>query len=53
MEAPMAPPATNSRKLTSAGRPAATIRYLERQRLVGRGLDDLVPFPGEAYRQFV
>jgi polyhydroxyalkanoate synthase subunit PhaC len=27
--------------------------YLERQRLVGRWLDDLVPFPGEAYRQFV
>ena len=27
--------------------------YLERQRLVRRWLDDLVPFPGEAYRQFV
>jgi polyhydroxyalkanoate synthase len=28
-------------------------RYLERQRLVSRWLNDLVPFPGEAYRQFV
>jgi polyhydroxyalkanoate synthase len=27
--------------------------YLERQRLVSRWLNDLVPFPGEAYRQFV
>jgi polyhydroxyalkanoate synthase len=27
--------------------------YRERQRLVSRWLNDLVPFPGEAYRQFV
>jgi polyhydroxyalkanoate synthase len=27
--------------------------YLKRQRLVSRWLNDLVPFPGEAYRQFV
>jgi len=27
--------------------------YLRRQRLVGRWLNDLVPFPGAAYRQFV
>jgi polyhydroxyalkanoate synthase len=27
--------------------------YLERQRLVSRWLNDLVPFPGEAYRQFI
>jgi poly(3-hydroxyalkanoate) synthetase len=27
--------------------------YLERQRLISRWLNDLVPFPGEAYRQFV
>jgi pimeloyl-ACP methyl ester carboxylesterase len=27
--------------------------YLERQRLVSRWLNDLVPLPGEAYRQFV
>jgi polyhydroxyalkanoate synthase subunit PhaC len=27
--------------------------YRERQRLVSRWLNDLMPFPGEAYRQFV
>jgi polyhydroxyalkanoate synthase len=27
--------------------------YRERQQLVSRWLNDLVPFPGEAYRQFV